>query len=304
VNSPVLAVHGGAWDIPPAERPAHAEGCRAAALAGGRILAAGGSALDAVEAAVVVMEDSGVFDAGVGSVLNAEGRVETDAGIMDGETLRLGAVMAAPRTRNPIRIARLLMEEREFHQLAGDGAVRYAEARGVPPVSPESLIHPREAERFARLVRRPIFVRDAFSGPLVPEGPRGTVGAVARDARGGFASACSTGGTPGKPPGRVGDTPLVGCGYFADSRFGAAACTGFGEAILKVQMARTACERIVPAGSPDAAALEAIGALFARAEGYGGLVIVGPYGEPAARWNTPTMAHAFWRDGEVTAACP
>ena len=297
-------VHGGAWDIPPAERPSHAEGCRQAAAEGGRILAAGGSALDAVVAAVTLMERSGIFDAGSGSVLNSDGVVEVDAGLMDGASLRIGAVAAMPRTLHPIRVARLLMDESETSFLVGEGAVRFAAERGIPPVSPESLIHPRERDRYESLKLERSNVRRAFAGPSAADRPRGTVGAVARDAKGGLAAGCSTGGTPFKPPGRVGDTPVVGSGFFADLHWGAAACTGFGETILKVQLARLACERLVPAGSADAAALEAVGALATRAGGFGGLLLIGPYGRPAVRWNTPTMAFGCWNSEGVEADCP
>lgn len=303
MSDPALMVHGGAWDIPLAERPSHAEGCRQAAVHGGRILAAGGSALDAVTEAVALMERSGVFDAGSGSVLNADGAVEVDAGVMDGATLRIGAVAAMPRTLHPIRVARLLMDEPELSFLVGEGAVRWADERGIPPVHPESLIHPRELARYETLRAERSTVRRAFSGPPAADRPRGTVGAVARDAQGGLAAACSTGGTPFKPPGRVGDTPVVGSGFFADRHWGAAACTGFGETILKVQLARLACERLIPAGSADAAALEALGALATRAKGLGGLVLIGPHGRPAARWNTPTMAYGQWTPAGVEAEC-
>jgi beta-aspartyl-peptidase (threonine type) len=309
VTAPALAVHGGAWDIPPAERAAHAAGCRAALEAGAAALAAGGAALEAVVAATVSMEASGIFDAGRGSVLNAEGAVENDAGLMDGDSLRVGAVAAMPRTAHPIRVARLLLDEPELAFMVGDGAVRWAADRGILPCAAADLVHPREAARYAELRRVRATVRSAFAGrddaaDPRPAAPRGTVGAVARDAAGRLAAACSTGGTPFKPPGRVGDTPVVGSGFFADALFGAAACTGFGETILRVQLARLACERIVPAGSADAAALEALGALRARAAGLGGLVVLGPHGRPAARWNTPTMAYGFWTPEGVHSDCP
>ncbi len=304
-TEPALSVHGGAWDIPTPERDAHRRGCLQAAREGGRRLTEGASALDAVVAAVRALEADGTFDAGVGSVLTREGAVEVDAGLMDGESLRVGAVGAAPCLAHPILVARLLLEEPELSFLVGAAATRFGEEHGVPPTSAAALVSPRERARWEALARHRATVRSAFSGTdSTPPAPRGTVGAVARDRRGHLAAAVSTGGTPFKPSGRVGDTPVVGCGFFADDGLGAVSCTGFGETILRVQLAHLAARMLPDASGADDAARRALELLSTRAAGLGGMVILGARGAAAARWNTPTMAFAHWTPEGVTADCP
>ena len=292
-----LVVHGGAWAIPDDEVPAHRAGVRAAALAGWDVLRGGGSALDAVEAAVRLLEDDPTFDAGRGGFLNQAGIVELDAGIMDGATLALGAVVAVPRVPNPVTLARRVLESGEFAMLAGAGALAYAQTCGLPIVADADLIVPRERARWEALRRTPDFDRDrVFSGPP----PGDTVGAVALDGAGGLAAATSTAGSPFKHPGRVGDSPIVGAGFYAD-RSGGASSTGHGEAILRVGLARLGVGLLAPptdlaAPAAAAAALARLAALPA----HGGLILLDATGTPGFAFNTPRMAHAaITRDGQL-----
>ena len=248
-----IIVHGGAWDIPADLQADHVAGCRAAAEAGWAVLAAGGSALDAVEAAVRVMEDHPVFDAGRGSHLNRDGEVELDAGMMDGRTLMAGAVASVTRIANPISLARRVLHDSEHVFLVGAGAERFAQDAGIPFCQPADLVIERErllweARRRTKDEGRPTTDdRRAAFGATDTVGAADTVGAVALDAAGNLAVGNSTGGTMYKHPGRVGDTPIIGCGLYADNLLGAAACTGWGEQIMKTVLAKTD-------GRPDRAA--------------------------------------------------
>jgi beta-aspartyl-peptidase (threonine type) len=205
-----MIVHGGAWAIPDEEVDAHVRGVGAALQAGWQILADGGAALDACEFAVRIMEDDPTFDAGVGSFLNADGQVELDAAIMDGSTLAAGAVAAVARIRNPILLARHVMTT-EHVLVVGAGAEKLAEAAGVELCDPMTLVAPRELERWQRIQTDPNFATwNEFQS-------RDTVGALALDHDGNLAAAISTGGVLNKLPGRVGDAPLIGCGFYADN---------------------------------------------------------------------------------------
>ncbi len=225
-----IIVHGGAWDIPPELHVDHLAGCHAAAAAGWDALASGGSALGAVEAAIRIMEDHPVFDAGRGSHLNADGVVELDAGMMDGASLRAGAVAAVRRIANPITLARHVLHDSPHVFLVGDGAERFALEVGMAPCDPEELIVPRERAMWEarRAEGAPARPDNAFR-PSLGDRSADTVGAVALDEMGNLAVGNSTGGTFFKAPGRVGDTPIIGCGLYADNTMGAAACTGWGE---------------------------------------------------------------------------
>src|SRR5690242_2628953 len=233
---PSLIVHGGAWDIPDESVDLCKNGCERALAAGWSILSRGGSALDAVEAAVIVLEDDPIFDAGFGSHLNMDGRVECDAIVMEGATLRAGAVAAVQRVRNPIQLARKVFENSAHMMLVGEGAERFAADQGVSMCAPEELV--AEAERDAWLK-----CRNSKHAAAHHRGhEQGTVGAVALDRDGRLFAATSTGGTCCKLPGRVGDSPLIGCGCYADAEAGGVSCTGYGEAIMKVVLAKTAVE--------------------------------------------------------------
>ncbi len=294
VAPPILVVHGGAWDIPADEVAPHTAGCRAAAGAGWEVLARGGSALDAVETAVRSMEDDGTFDAGRGSVLTSDGAVELDAMIMEGRALNLGSVAGLTGVRNAIMVARRILEAGEHILLVGEGARRFAEAQGIPLCDPASLVTERERARWKARKEGGGGYRAAASigGAHRPldkiVSPLGTVGAVALDRAGDLAAGTSTGGATFKHPGRVGDSPLVGSGGYADNRAGAASSTGWGEAIAKILMAKTAVDLASRMGSQKAAA-ESIRILAERVHGFGGIILLSPAGEPGIAHNTPSM---------------
>ncbi|MEJ5199365.1 MAG: isoaspartyl peptidase/L-asparaginase [Anaerolineae bacterium] len=285
-----IVVHGGAWDIPTELQAAHVAGCRAAAQAGWAILAAGGSALDAVEAAVRVLEDDPVFDAGRGSHLNQDGEVELDAGMMDGRTLMAGAVAAVKHIANPITLARRVLHDSPHVFLVAAGAERFAQEVGIPLCDGATLVVERERRAWAERVAQKAAVdpRAAFRAA-----GSDTVGAVALDAAGNLAAGNSTGGTMFKYPGRVGDTPIIGCGLYADNQLGAAVCTGWGEQIMKTVLAKTTVDQIALLSDARAAANIAIAYFQNRIGGLGGVIALSPQGQVGLAHSTPCMAHAF-----------
>ena len=285
---PALVVHGGAWDIPDDELEAHRAGVLAAVRLGFGLLRGGASALDAVESAVALLEDDRALNAGAGAVLNRFGEAVLDGSIMDGEDLRVGAVAAVSTIRNPVRVARRVLEATRQVLLVGRGAEEFAEEQGFPPIRPEHLIEPREVARLrrhreTRRRRRPA--------------PADTVGAVAIDRDGRIAAAGSTGGTLGKRRGRVGDTPLPGAGFYADSRLGGVACTGWGEGIARLSMARAALARIESGEDPEAAAVALLDTLHSRLGGSAGLLIATPDARLVSAWSTPRMARGWAHPG-------
>ena len=225
---PIIVVHGGAGTIPNARKPIADEGARKAVLAGWEILEKGGTSLDAVELAVRVMEDLPNFNAGLGSVITEEATLEMDALIMDGKDLRVGGVIGVSRLKNPISVSRLIMEKSNHVLFSGKGAEIFAESNGVELIDPEDMITDRIKERLAK------YLDKKESDEMDPEGRKkyGTVGAVALDNYGNLAAATSTGGTLGKQIGRVGDTPIVGAGTYADEEL-AISSTGVGEYIIR-----------------------------------------------------------------------
>ena len=289
---PNIIVHGGAWQIAEETHDAHILGVRRAAEAGWAILIKGGSALDAVETAVSLMEDDPTFDAGVGSVLNRVGEIEMDAIIMDGKTLDLGAVAAVRGITNPVRLARLIVRDTDHSVLVGEGARRFAEIKGMRLCAEAELTVPREIERFRRLQQTPDYrLMDGFAPRHA--NPMDTVGAVAIDERGNVAAATSTGGASYKLQGRVGDSPLVGSGAYADNETGAASATGHGEAIMKVVLCKLATDAIGRGMSAQAAADYAMKVLYDRVQGYGGMIVIDHTGATAFAYNTPHMAVAW-----------
>ena len=297
-----IIVHGGAWDIPRELHADHEAGCRAAAEAGWAILAAGGSALDAVEAAVRVMEDHPVFDAGRGSHLNRDGVVELDAGIMDGRTLMAGAVASVTHIANPISLARRVLHDSEHVFLVGAGAERFAAEAGIPLCDPAELVVERERrlwEERRRTNDEGRTTADERRAAFEATGTVGadTVGAVAIDAAGNLAVGNSTGGTSFKHPGRVGDTPIIGCGLYADNMMGAAACTGWGEQIMKTVLAKTTVDQIALLGSATDAANVAIAYFRHRIGGLGGVICISPTGQIGFAHSTPYLAHAYRTEG-------
>lgn len=301
-REPVLLVHGGAGTIPDDGVDRYVVGLRAALDAGWTVLAAGGSALDAVEAAVVSMEDSGSFDAGRGSVLNQDGRVQLDALIMDGATLAAGAVGAVETVRNPIRVARAVMERSPQVFFVGDGAERFAEAHGFPPIENADLITPRERRRFEEARATAAAGGTVDVGGSV-EGVIGhdTVGAVALDRDGNLAAATSTGGISYKPVGRVGDSSIVGSGGYADNESAAVSCTGEGEAIMRLVLGKWAVDRVAGGQTPQAAADAAIQRLGRRLGGRGGLILLDRQGRTGIAFNAARMAWGLRRADTSTA---
>lgn len=278
-----ILVHGGAGAISDDDDvPAITAGCLAAARAGHAVLAAGGSALDAVLAAVVLMEDDPNFNAGYGSMLTARGDVETDASVMRGEDGGAGAVGCLTDVKNPILLARMVMERTPHVLLVGQGAREFAVEQGVPLLPPGALVTPRARARWEK-----------------KKTALGTVGAVARDQKGHVAAATSTGGTALKRPGRLGDTPLIGCGTYADDTLGACSCTGLGEAIIKATLARQAVETMSGGANPDAVARKLVDVDLRRFGGDGGIIVVNAQGRLGFAFNTPRMARAWVDDAGV-----
>lgn len=276
---PAIIVHGGAGRIRAEELPQRLDGCKDALLAGWKTIQQGGSALDAVEAAVVALEDNPLFNAGTGSTLNSLGQVEMDAAIMEGETLRAGAVAVVQGIKNPIKLARRVMEDGRHLLFAGEGALLFARQIGFPECSPESLTIDSERKRWQE--------------------KHGTVGCVALDATGKIAAATSTGGIFNKLPGRVGDSPLIGCGTYANDR-GAVSCTGQGETIVRVVMAKTALDLLKDEAGPPAAANQAIALLAQKTGGTAGLIMIDREGKIGYARNTERMPVGFiLSDGQV-----
>jgi L-asparaginase / beta-aspartyl-peptidase len=291
-----ILVHGGAGQLGPDDPASYGTdaprlgGVRVAAAAGWEVLARGGSAIDAVEAAVRILEDDPTYNAGTGACLTARGDVELDASIMDGATLRCGGVAAVNDVKNPVTLARRVMELSEHVLFAGPGASLFAREVGIPAHENRLLVTERQRERWERM-------RAGAAG----KAGHGTVGAVARDAHGHLAAATSTGGMAMKRPGRIGDTPLIGCGTYADDALAAVSCTGHGERIIQLTLARHAADLVGRGLGAMEAAREAVRLLGARVGGEGGLIIVPPAGEVGFANNTEVMARAWTTDGNVSA---
>ncbi len=345
-----LVVHGGAWQIPDEEIEDHRAGLSAAMARGIALLREGRAAIDVVVETVALLEDDPTFDAGRGSVLNLAGRIEMDASVMDGSTLRAGCVACVSDVLNPIRLARAILDDGRAVMLSGEGASAFARAAGIAACRTEDLLIHRETRRKGFLdsipdykTRRPFdgslpnfhegpFAEPSSDQPPAPPPPQplGTVGAVCCDSRGRLAAATSTGGAPNTLPGRVGDSPILGAGTWAEDGVGAAGSTGWGEAILLDLLAFRAVQEIdtitiawkeprtrivlphpiatekitwgpIPSGSASAstgdAARSAIRGFAHRTGGAGGVILIGPDGSPGFAFNTPRMARGFWVEG-------
>ncbi len=278
-----LAIHGGAGGMSRATLTPHADAAARAALAaaldaGATVLAAGGSALDAVAAAVAHLEDAPEFNAGRGAVFTADGTVELDAAIMDGTTRRAGAVARVTRTRSPVALVRAVMERTPHVMLAGVGADAFALTTGLEQVDPAWF---RTAERARQFEEAGTTFDRAMK--------YGTVGAVARDNHGHVAAATSTGGVTGKRWGRIGDSPLIGAGTYADDRAAAVSATGSGEDFIRLSVAHELCARVRLLGESVADAARTVVAEVGAVGGAGGVIAMSPGGEPTWAFNTSGM---------------
>jgi beta-aspartyl-peptidase (threonine type) len=243
----------------------------------------GAPAVDVVEIAVRILEDDPTFDAGRGSYLNRSGDVQMDAIVMDGRTLDFGAVAAVRTIAHPVTLARYVMERCDHRLIVGAGAEALAESYGITQASPEKL-----------------WGREDPGGWLPPKHDHpapvrfgDTVGAIAIDCEGNVAVATSTGGTPNKWPGRVGDSPLIGCGAYADNEVGAAAATGSGEDLMRIVTSKTACDLMAGGLTAQEAADAVIDRLWHRVRGYGGVILVDRKGRIGLAHNTPNLAYAY-----------
>lgn len=282
-----VIVHGGAGNIADQEVEPHRRGVKSAAQAAWQILTEGGAALDAVQAAILVLEDDPAFDAGTGSFLNRDGQVEMDASIMDGRTLDAGAVAGVQHIKNPILLARQVLAS-DFTFLIGRGAERFAQECGMPLVANRLLRTREQILNWKEYKANP---------PGHPEpayvSPQGTVGCVAVDRHGNVAAGTSTGGTRFKYPGRVGDSPLIGCATYADNQSGGASTTGWGEAITRVVLSKSAVDALARGAKPSQAARDSIEYLARRVGGTGGIIVANPLGHVGFSFNTPRMARAY-----------
>ncbi len=286
---PTLLIHGGAWAMPDDEMAAHQQGIRNALEAGYAILMRGGSALDAVEAAITAMEDEEAFDAGRGSFLTRDGRVQLDALLMSGADLRAGGVACVEHLRHPIQAARLVLEHSPHVYFVGTGAERFALQHGMRPCDNMDLVLPREQRRLYQAQEAELkgLGDTTFSGAL---SSHDTVGAVALDRDGNLAAGTSTGGTLNKAPGRVGDSSLIGCGCYADNQSAAVSVTGWGEPIMKLVLGKWAVDRVEAGATPQAAATAAITYLYQRLSGHGGMILLAADGSLGVAHNTPRMS--------------
>lgn len=295
--SPIIVIHGGAGAIAAEDQDAQREAAYHAAmqdvlLAARQLLAGGGSALDAVCLAVEMLEDCPLFNAGHGAVFTHEGTHELDAAVMDGATLRAGAVACVSRVRHPVLAARAVMACSAHVLLVGAGAEAFAEGQGLEMVAPDY---------FSTAARREDWRRALAAGSPLQQGHRlGTVGAVALDARGNLAAATSTGGMTGKRAGRVGDSPLIGAGTYADNRTAAVSCTGTGEMFMRAVAAHDVCARMAYGGlSLQAAAQQVVMDALPRIGGQGGLIAVDALGRLSMVFNTAGMYRGHARVGEA-----
>ena len=285
-----IAIHGGAGTISretlTPEREAEYRAALAAARdAGAEVLVAGGNALDAVEAAIVLLEDDPKFNAGRGAVLTWDGTAELDAAIMDGRTRAAGAAAGLTRTRNPIRLARAVMENSGHVFLAGEGADAFSRERGLEQVDPGWFVTPERQRQLEEMKTRKL---SAFQ----VEFKYGTVGAVAVDTTGHVAAGTSTGGTTGKRWGRIGDAPVIGAGTYADDRACAVSATGAGEFFIRAGVAHEICARMRMKGESAQAAADAAIAEVATLGGSGGVIVAAPDGATAFAFNTSGMYRA------------
>jgi len=285
-----IAIHGGAGTMSraamtPEVEQAHRDALAQARDAGAKVLAAGGSALDAVEAAIVILEDDPKFNAGRGAVFTYQGTNELDASIMDGATRAAGAVAAATHTKNPIRLARAVMEKGPHVFLSGAGADEFSRENGLEQVDPDWFATPERWRQLEELKAKKLGWYDV-------DLKYGTVGAVAVDSKGHVAAGTSTGGLTGKRWGRIGDSPLIGAGTYADDRACAVSATGAGEFFIRAGVAHEICARMRMKGESAQVAADAVIAEMASLGGTGGVIVAAPDGTTVFSFNTPGMYRA------------
>lgn len=298
-QKPAIVVHGGAGNWQPERIKPGIEGVKRAAEIGLGILKSGRSSVDSVMEAVAVMEDDGTFNAGYGSSLNMEKKVEMEASIMDGKSLQAGAVGLLRDIKNPVRLARVVMERTDHVFVVGEGAEKLADVEHLERRNPVTELRLRyyEQQKKALLEGKPELPKLAS---LVKDHPElftlGTVGAVAIDKGGNVAAATSTGGFPLKIPGRIGDSPLIGCGTYADNLTGACSTTGVGEIAIRLVLAKTVCNYMENGKSAQDAAEMAVKLVNTRlSSGYHavGLIAIDAHGRIGAAHNSPNMCWAY-----------
>lgn len=295
-----IIVHGGAGTVTPDRVEILQAGCKEAAQVGWNVLQGGGSALDAVEAAVRSLEDNPDFNAATGACLTNEGNIELDAGIMDGHLLAVGAVAGIGLIKNPIHLARKVLESPHV-LLVGKGAQDFAQEQGIEQCTFEDLLTERQYEiwkamQAANEMQEPRYHRREIRSLSAREEKHGTVGAAAIDISDRLAAATSTGGIYNKYPGRVGDSPLVGCGFYADEQ-AAISCTGHGEDFVRLLIAKRTADFVARGYTAREAAEAAIAVLGQRATGTGGLIVVDRLGNVGFAWNSQNMSHAYMAEG-------
>jgi len=298
-RKPVIVVHGGAGRWHPERSQAGLEGVKKAAKTGFDVLKRGGSAVDSVMEAVAIMEDEGAFNAGYGSSLNIEKQVEMEASIMDGKTLQAGAVGLLKEIKNPVRLAKIIMDRTDHILVVGEGAEKLAEIFNLERREPTTQLRVKYYEQ-----QKTALIEGKFELPrlmsLIKNHPElftlETVGAVALDKDGNVAAATSTGGFPLKLPGRIGDSPLIGCGTYADNQAGACSATGVGEVAIRLVLAKTVCSYIEMGKTAQEAVELAIGLVNQRlAATYNsmGLIAVDVHGQIGAAHNSPNMCWTY-----------
>ncbi len=287
ITAPRIIVHGGAGNWEGRDPAKVLDGMKQAVNHGWQVLMNGGSALDAVEQATIILEDNPLYDAGFGSFLNELGEVEMDALIVDGSIFKFGAVAAVRRVKNPITLARQVMTNTDNYFIVGDGADQLAAKLGIPLVSNLEMITDREMKAFKERLNNP-----------VNEPGLGTVGAVAIDPNSNIASATSTGGIPHKKKGRVGDTPIFGAGGYADSRHGAASATGMGENIMRYSLSRQVIDNIANGSSAQLAGDNAVATIVNHIQTPEiGIIVIDSAGNLGATHTTKNMPVA-WIDAD------
>jgi len=298
VRKPVIVVHGGAGAWNPERSQPGLEGVKKAAKTGFEILKHGGSAVDSVMDAVAVMEDAGGFNAGYGSSLNIDKRVEMEASIMDGKTLQAGAVGLLEDVKNPVRLARIVMEKTDHVFVVGEGAEKLAEMFNLERREPTTELRLKyyENQRKALLegkLKLPKLANLIKSHPLFT---LETVGAVALDKEGNVAAATSTGGFPLKLLGRIGDSPLIGCGNYADNQAGACSATGVGEIAIRLVLSKTVCDFMENGKTAEEAvelAIKIVNRRIPDVYNSMGLIAVDVYGRVGAAHNSPNLCWTY-----------